>query len=117
MVLAVNVDEHLDKQHSDMLADEELNSDNDLDESSQSTRFVPQEGDEDVLWKVLAITAETKKYKVRWEGLDPHTGKPWVQSWVQKHDCTDDLVAKWKREKMESKAGKRKCIQSTLVID
>jgi hypothetical protein len=100
-----------------MLADEELNSENDLDEPSQSTRFVPQEGDEDTLWKVVAITAENKSsYKVKWEGLDPSTGKPWAQSWVPKHDCTDDLVAQWKRKKRESKAGNRKCIQSTLVI-
>jgi hypothetical protein len=75
-----------------------------LEISPPQTQFVPQEGDEDVLWKVIEITAENKKsYKVRWDGVDPKTNKPWAQSWVPKHDCTNDLVAEWKLSKAKKK--------------
>ncbi|KAF8223256.1 hypothetical protein L208DRAFT_1057946, partial [Tricholoma matsutake] len=50
------------------------------------------------LWEVIEITSEKKKlYRVRWAGIDPKTNKPWPQSWVPMHDCTDDLVLQWKR--------------------
>ncbi|KAJ7584077.1 hypothetical protein C8J56DRAFT_728414, partial [Mycena floridula] len=50
------------------------------------------------LWTVIAITQEKgKKYKVKWEGTDPKTNKPWPESWVAKSDCTPDLVQEWKR--------------------
>ncbi|KAF8552803.1 hypothetical protein OG21DRAFT_1485924 [Imleria badia] len=78
--------------------------------SERETQFVYQPGDEDVLWEVKEITAERgKKYKVRWAGFDPATGKPWAQSWVAKHDCTDDLVVAWKaKQKRGVAAGKKK---------
>lgn len=94
------------------------------------TQFVPQSGDEDVLWEVIEVTAEKdKKYKVRWKGLDPTTGRPWaqvsywmfdlcvhdhrvfIQSWVPKKDVTSDLSAEWKakqaakRQRQESRKG------------
>ena len=73
------------------------------------TRFVPQSDDEETLWKVIEITAERPKfYKVRWDGLNPETGKPWPQSWVPKSDCTDDLRKWWKKKREEEakKTGK-----------
>ncbi|KAI0719991.1 hypothetical protein C8T65DRAFT_634525 [Cerioporus squamosus] len=75
------------------------------------TQFVPQENDAETLWDVIEITAErAKEYKVRWKGNDPATGKPWAQSWVPKHDCTDDLIRDWKiaKAKKKKEAEKRK---------
>ncbi|RDX51079.1 hypothetical protein OH76DRAFT_1401850 [Lentinus brumalis] len=75
------------------------------------TQFVPQENDAETLWDVIEITAErAKEYRVRWKGNDPATGKPWAQSWVPKHDCTDDLIRDWKiaKAKKKKEAEKRK---------
>jgi len=80
--------------------------------SSEETQFVPQEGDDEVLWTVLYITAEKKgMYKVKWDGTDPKTGKPWPQSWVAKHDVTDDLRHAWKIKQAKKKKGEeeKKC--------
>ncbi|KAF5310225.1 hypothetical protein D9619_010251 [Psilocybe cf. subviscida] len=83
---------------------------------AESQRFVPQEDDEETLWEVVEITGErARQYKVRWKGVDPKTNKPWDQSWVPKHDCTDDLVMEWKkkqRRKSTSGASKRASIAS-----
>jgi hypothetical protein len=81
--------------------------------SPLGTQFVPQDGDEEALWEVIEITAEKPtKYKVKWAGTDPATGKPWPESWVLKHDCTDKLVRSWKREQARKKqrrgVGKKK---------
>lgn len=77
--------------------------------SERETQFVYQSGDEEVLWEVQEITDERgKKYKVKWAGTDPATGKPWAQSWVAKHDCTDDLVVEWKAKKKRRAAGKKR---------
>jgi len=66
--------------------------------SSPSQRFQPIEDDE--LWEVIEITAEKgRMYKVRWKGTDPKTMKPWPQCWVNKADCTDDLVLVWRKKK------------------
>lgn len=82
--------------------------DTSLEVSQPETQFIPQEDDEDTLWSVIEILAENKKqYKVLWEGDDPATGKPWKPSWVAKHDCTDDLVARWKKKKAQLKKEKR----------
>jgi hypothetical protein len=83
-----------------------MSSNEDASYSSDSdTHFVSQDDDSDTLWKVIEIVGENRKaYKVRWEGIDPKTKKPWAPSWVAKHDCTDDLVYDWK----QSKARKRK---------
>src|SRR5271154_6262470 len=71
--------------------------------SDPETQFIPQEDDEETLWEVIEITAERgREYKVRWKGIDPQTQKPWSQSWVAKHDCTDDLVAQWKLKRKKS---------------
>jgi hypothetical protein len=80
-----------------------------LEVSEPETQFVPQEGDEDELWEVIEITAEkNRQYKVKWAGVDPKTHKPWPQSWVPKHDCTDDLVKVWKKAQALKKE-RRKC--------
>ncbi|KAG9074882.1 hypothetical protein FRC06_010407, partial [Ceratobasidium sp. 370] len=68
------------------------------------TQFVSQSDDEDTLYNVEKILDEKgRKYKVQWEGIDPATGKKWKPDWVWKTDCTDDLIADWKREKEERK--------------
>ena len=84
-----------------------------LEISQPETQFVPQEDDVEILWEVIEITAEKgKQYRVRWAGTDPKTRKPWPQSWVPKHDCTDDLVLAWKRKQALKKkgAGRGKCM-------
>ncbi|KDR79423.1 hypothetical protein GALMADRAFT_243496 [Galerina marginata CBS 339.88] len=75
--------------------------------SSQSQHFEPHEDDDEMLWEVIEITSEERnRYKVRWKGVDPSTGKPWPLSWVPKQDCTDDLVFEWKRKKKEKERRK-----------
>lgn len=75
---------------------------------SFSQKFEPREDDEDTLWEVERITAEKGKlFKVKWKGFDPATGKPWVDSWVEKKDCTPDLVIAWKAEKKEKELRKK----------
>lgn len=77
-----------------------------LDRSDSETQFIPREDDDETLWEVLEITAEKGKcYRVRWKGVDPATNKPWAQSWVPKHDCTDDLVRDWKLRQARKKKG------------
>ncbi|KAF8800063.1 hypothetical protein BYT27DRAFT_7200560 [Phlegmacium glaucopus] len=86
-------------------------SDNELPEPSDpETQFIPQEDDDETLWEVIEITAEKgHQYKVRWKGIDPETRKPWAQSWVAKHDCTDDLVRDWKlRQAKKKKKGSKR---------
>ncbi|KIK26296.1 hypothetical protein PISMIDRAFT_271599 [Pisolithus microcarpus 441] len=79
------------------------------DLSEFETQFVPRSNDDEVLYEVEEITAETlHKYRVKWAGLDPATQKPWPQSWVDKHDCTDALVAEWKAKKAKKKQQKQK---------
>jgi len=69
------------------------------------TQFVPQDNDDEILYAVEEITAERgNKYKVKWSGVNPATGKPWPQDWVNKRDCTDDLVAEWKAKKAQGRA-------------
>ncbi|KAF8132565.1 hypothetical protein EV363DRAFT_112573 [Boletus edulis] len=87
-----------------------MSSDNESNNirSEGETQFVSQSGDEDVLWQVEEITAERgNKYRVKWVGIDPDTGKPWAQSWVPKHDCTNDLVHDWKAKK-RLRAGRKR---------
>lgn len=68
--------------------------------SEFETQFEPRSNDDDALWEVIEIVAERgKKYRVRWAGNDPKTGRPWPLDWVPKHDCTDHLVEEWKRKK------------------
>ena len=75
----------------------------------QRRRFKPRDDDDETLFEVIEITGETKdKYRVRWEGNDPKTKKPWPQSWVPKWDCTDDIVLIWKTEKKKQKE-RRNC--------
>jgi hypothetical protein len=80
-----------------------------VDLSDFATQFVPQDGDSDILWEVIEITAERgNKYKVRWAGVDPKTKRPWPQEWVAKHDCTPDIVAAWKQKRAKQKKAKEK---------
>jgi hypothetical protein len=68
------------------------------------TQFMSQTDDEDTLYNVEKILDEKgRKFKVQWEGIDPATGKKWRPDWVWKTDCTDDLIADWKKEKERRK--------------
>lgn len=70
------------------------------------TQFVPQSNDEELLYEVEEITAERgNKYRVKWAGVSPVSGKPWPQDWVDKSDCTTSLVAEWKAKKKVKKRG------------
>ncbi|GLB40913.1 hypothetical protein LshimejAT787_0901280 [Lyophyllum shimeji] len=92
------------------MSDDEASTSSAVFQRETQSQFVPQENDEEVLWEVIEITAEKPKfYKVRWAGVDPKTGKPWPQSWVEKRDCTDDLVLEWKRKQaLKKKKGNEK---------
>ncbi|KAL0069357.1 hypothetical protein AAF712_003722 [Marasmius tenuissimus] len=82
-------------------------SDNDtsLEISDLETQFVPQEDDNETLYRVIEITKERpKEYQVRWAGNNPKTKKPWDLSWVKKSDCTHDLVVEWKKKKARIRA-------------
>jgi hypothetical protein len=83
-------------------------TDSDAELSLPDTQFVFKEGDDEALWDVIEITAEKdRQYKVRWAGTDPATGKPWPQSWVAKHDCTDILVEQWKGRRAKERKQKQ----------
>ncbi|KAG7095257.1 hypothetical protein E1B28_006030 [Marasmius oreades] len=76
-----------------------------LEISEPDTQFVPREDDDQQLFRVIEITDENSKgYKVKWAGKDPKTKRPWPQSWVPKHDCTNDLVHEWKKKKARMRA-------------
>lgn len=63
-------------------------------------------------WEVTAVLAEKgDRYRVRWAGVDPTTGKPWPPSWVGKECCTQALIDDWNRTK-EMKKRKKKSGQS-----
>ncbi|CUA77128.1 Nascent polypeptide-associated complex subunit alpha, muscle-specific form [Rhizoctonia solani] len=75
---------------------------------SYETQFEARSDDEENLYNVEKILAEKGgKYLVQWEGIDPTTGEKWAPDWVPKTDCTDDLIADWKREKAAKKQKKR----------
>jgi hypothetical protein len=78
---------------------------------NDGSRFVPKDTDEQELFNVECIVDERRgEYQVRWEGVNPETGRPWALDWVKKSDCTDDLVAEWKEKKalMTEKKKKKK---------
>ncbi|KAH9050231.1 hypothetical protein EDB84DRAFT_1259699, partial [Lactarius hengduanensis] len=53
---------------------------------------------EETWWEVVEIVAEDgKRYKVRWAGKDPKTGKPWPLSWVPNSHCSSELIKDWER--------------------
>ena len=80
-----------------------------VDVPDYSTQFEPGIDDNETLWSVLEIIKEDKKrYLVKWEGIDPDTGKPWDPSWVPKRDCTDDLIYEWKVTKAKKDKARKK---------
>ncbi|SRR6266702_1612829 len=55
---------------------------------------------EETSWEVVEIVAEDgKRYRVRWAGKDPKTGKPWPLSWVPNSHCSSGLIKEWERKK------------------
>ncbi|KAI9441368.1 hypothetical protein H4582DRAFT_1810608 [Lactarius indigo] len=55
---------------------------------------------EETWWEVVEIVAEDgKRYRVRWAGKDPKTGKPWPLSWVPNSHCSSELIKEWERKK------------------
>ncbi|KAI0260760.1 hypothetical protein BC834DRAFT_1044416 [Gloeopeniophorella convolvens] len=58
--------------------------------------------DEDESWDVIEIVAEdAKRYKVRWAGNNPKTGKPWPLDWVPRSHCSAELIQKWQSTKAQ----------------
>ncbi|THH14768.1 hypothetical protein EW146_g5603 [Bondarzewia mesenterica] len=77
------------------------------DGSSSQTHFVPGPNDKDELYEVIEITGEKPGYyRVKWAGFDTKTGKPWPQDWIPRRDCTDDIVADWKKKKAKKEQQK-----------
>ncbi|KAF7369229.1 Chromo domain-containing protein [Mycena venus] len=71
--------------------------------SDRETAFSSHESDEDHLWDAIEILKERKgQYLIKWAGVDDN-GKPWPDSWANKHDCTDDIVQAWKWKKVQKK--------------
>lgn len=55
---------------------------------------------EETSWEVVEIVAEDgKRYKIRWAGKNPKTGKPWPLSWVPNSHCSSELIKEWERNK------------------
>ena len=80
-----------------------------VDVPEYSTQFEPGPDDNETLWNVLEIIKENKtRYLVKWEGVDPETGKPWDPSWVPKSDCTDGLILEWKVKKAKKDKAREK---------
>ncbi|KAI0652056.1 hypothetical protein C8Q79DRAFT_1005287 [Trametes meyenii] len=89
----------------------DVDDDGDLSPSQPQTQFIPGDDDEGQMWDVVEILEENgRKYKVRWKDTrDKKTGEitHWPPSWVYKHDCTDDLIAAWKRQKKRKAMAKK----------
>lgn len=43
--------------------------------------------------------ASKGKYLIKWAGLDPETGEPWLPSWEPRDGVSNDLIAEWKAKK------------------
>lgn len=50
---------------------------------------------------------------MKWKGNDPKTGKPWGNDWVNKTDCSKDLIREWEEEKAAKKTKKKRKSSST----
>lgn len=71
-------------------------------EDTQETQFIPRSDDDETLWQVEAVLAEKGSlYLIKWAGKDSY-GKPWENSWVPKHDVTDDCIQEWKAKKAKN---------------
>ncbi|KAJ3720582.1 hypothetical protein C8R42DRAFT_582513 [Lentinula raphanica] len=65
--------------------------------SETETQFIDLPDDDVNLWDALEIVGESAtRFKIKWDGIDPATGRRWLDSWVQKHDATPDLVKAWR---------------------
>src|ERR1700722_7435103 len=72
--------------------------------------------DEEGLWEVIEITAEkSHRYRVRWAGTDPATGRPWRQSWVRREDCTAHLVKSWEETTVAKKTVTKQTVASAAM--
>ncbi|KAJ6598199.1 hypothetical protein DFH09DRAFT_54629 [Mycena vulgaris] len=74
-----------------------------LETSDRETAFESHESDAENLYDAIEILKESKgQYLIKWDGVDSN-GRPWPDSWANKRDCTDDMVAAWKLKKAEKK--------------
>ena len=93
-------------------------ADEEVELSGYETQFIPQSDDDEQLWAVEEILDEKgRKYLLKWAGTDDN-GKPWPNSWVPKHDVTNDLITQWKELKKKRKLEKemkRKRKQSSMA--
>ena len=81
-------------------------SDDEVELSGYETQFIPQSDDDEKLWSVEEILQEKgNRYLLKWAGVDDN-GKPWPNSWVPKHDVTNDLIVQWKELKKQRKQDK-----------
>lgn len=72
----------------------------DMAQESEESDFVPQSDDDENMWDIDGIVEEDRgKYKVKWAGENPATGKGWRDSWVKKSEVTPDVAEIWKEEK------------------
>jgi hypothetical protein len=70
-----------------------------MSSGSHRTRANPN-SDEGTWWEVVEIVAEEgKRFKVRWAGKDPKTGKPWPLAWVPISHCSPELIKEWEKKK------------------
>lgn len=73
---------------------------------------------EDGYWPALEILNERKRdYLVRWDGINPETGKTWEPSWTQKSEVTDDLIEVWDAKKAAKKNNRRGVFGFTWLKD
>ncbi|KAJ3977959.1 hypothetical protein EV361DRAFT_305371 [Lentinula raphanica] len=83
--------------------------------SETETQFIDLPDDDVNLWDALEIVGESAtRFKIKWDGIDPATGRRWLDSWVQKHDATPDLVKAWRiKHPHKISAAKKRSSKST----
>lgn len=75
--------------------------------SDYASSFSADESDDEIIYDVIEIVKERKgQYLVRWDGVDPK-GKPWPDTWIDKHEVVEDIVEEWTLKKLQRKTEKQ----------